>query len=257
MTDEDRRALLALAAQAVAAALQILAAYVAGTIDRKVAAGLVAGVIGRANESATILADLSMSRQLSSAAGEDVPPLGIVRPEHEGVRLERAADIVLSRVEEKAPPEPDADPEVPEPSSEVETNTRPPTRPATSAPPTRPAQRSPAPRPEPSTIRPTPSSAPAEVEETEIEEPEKIEGVGSVERLAHSEPLAAAAETVEEIVQRSPLVVAYRREVSENACQRCIDWAEGGRRIPAKRPFKRHHGCTCQQIPIIKKVEGK
>ena len=273
MTSEEYdAALAAIAATSTAAALQAMAAMVVELVGRSAAAEAIALVIAQANSLAASLADAWLAERLSGEAGRPVLPVGVVRPRHEFARLESAADTVLRRVEAAPPieapeasaPRTDRLPNTERPSAEPKATERPADRPrASAARPSAPARPTVPERTRPRTSAPDRPSAPPTPatpraqDVADLREVRAVDGAGSVERLARSEPLAAAAETVEQVVQRSPLVVAYRREVSANACERCLAWAEGGRRIPAKRPFKRHNGCTCKQVPIIKEIEGK
>lgn len=74
-----------------------------------------------------------------------------------------------------------------------------------------------------------------------------------LDRLARSEVLKSAASTYDEAIRRSSHVRAYTRGLEADACELCVWLYKDGYEYPANQPMHRHTGCTCHQVPVIRK----
>lgn len=73
-------------------------------------------------------------------------------------------------------------------------------------------------------------------------------GVGSVERLARSEPLRAGQEALSEGWKANPALDRWTRGVAGTACPACQALAGGS--LPASVPLLHPHpSCSCVQLP--------
>lgn len=113
--------------------------------------------------------------------------------------------------------------------------------------------------------RPTPATglAPADNQErlvkaanTILSAPEPAEGEPDqpsmrLERLARSEPLAAAQTATTTAMQSQPLVEGWTRQMDADPCQLCRWWWRDGRIWPKEHPFQTHKGCNCQPKVVL------
>ncbi|SLL01448.1 Uncharacterised protein [Mycobacteroides abscessus subsp. abscessus] len=72
-----------------------------------------------------------------------------------------------------------------------------------------------------------------------------------IERLAHSEPLAAAQQSTVEVMAGQPAVVGWRRQMDADPCELCQFWYSGGRIYRTTTAFQSHPGCNCQPEPVF------
>lgn len=70
-------------------------------------------------------------------------------------------------------------------------------------------------------------------------------------RLAHSEPLSAAARATDRAMSGQRLVEGWTRLLDPNPCQLCRWWWRDGQVWPKNHPMPRHKGCQCIQQPVF------
>lgn len=74
-----------------------------------------------------------------------------------------------------------------------------------------------------------------------------------IERMAHNEPLQAAAETLADGMAADERVTGWVRELESDACQLCQWWWREGRVFRPEHAMPRHTGCMCAQSPVVRK----
>lgn len=240
VVDEYQSQTEALATSTVAAVLGLYATLQAGELAPATVTPAIAAVIATANAAATTLADLSVAAQIEVAAGVPTPPTGIA-PRDDTDRLTVAVETIMSsssisatssttsvdEPDEIDEPQPDDEPD----DDEID-------------------------EPEPDEIdEPTPVDAQPDTVDEPAEKPQRDSLAVRLERLARSEPLAAAQAVSAEIVAAAPSVEGWRRVLDADPCGRCVRWAEDGRVFPADHHFKSHYGCNCQLEVVV--IEGK
>lgn len=210
--DIYRGELVGLADKTERLALAVYARWVTGT-DDDTAALAIASTINRSNAEATALADTYLALQISGAAGEAVPTVGVL-PVDDSARLLKAArttlDLTRSALSSVTPhPITNGEPEL-------------------------------QPQEQPAGRTPPPSA-------TDATDP-----TVRLTRLARSEPMATAQRATGEAMQRQPLVEGWVRELHHGACQLCVWWSREGRAWPKAHPMPRHTGCLCSQRVVLR-----
>ncbi len=81
------------------------------------------------------------------------------------------------------------------------------------------------------------------------------------QNVARSETAQAAAEALPVALAEDTRFVGWTRKVNNTACARCLAWWHSGgdpRGASPVRPWsvkmKRHHGCTCLQVPATQEI---
>lgn len=82
-----------------------------------------------------------------------------------------------------------------------------------------------------------------------------------VERLARSEPLQTAQQTVTEAMTGKRVgrggYLGWVRQTNAGACELCQHWARGGRVFPPDHGMARHPNCACVQRLVITTARPK
>lgn len=74
----------------------VWSSYVDGDLDHDETVAIIAAIVAKANERATVLADLGLAATLTLATRSPVPPLGLTRPDGDVQRLTKAATTLLA-----------------------------------------------------------------------------------------------------------------------------------------------------------------
>lgn len=76
---------------------------------------------------------------------------------------------------------------------------------------------------------------------------------GRLSRLAHAEPIDAAAKTWETFIMTDTAhgVTGWRRQLDADPCELCTAWAGSGDVFPVSTGMLRHPGCACVQVPTF------
>lgn len=100
------------------------------------------------------------------------------------------------------------------------------------------------------------STASSATEDTEGDVEQVDQAAMRIERLAHSEPLAAAQSSTIEVMAAQPVVVGWRRQMDADPCELCKWWYAGGRIYRTTTAFQSHPGCNCQPEPVTEKEKS-
>lgn len=74
---------------------------------------------------------------------------------------------------------------------------------------------------------------------------------GRLSRLAHAEPLDAAAKVWELFIRADKRVTGWRRQLDSDPCELCQWWAAESHKFSPTAHMPRHKGCACVQVPTI------
>lgn len=85
---------------------------------------------------------------------------------------------------------------------------------------------------------------------------EDEEGLGGgldarLERLGYSVTVKTVQDSYQTELQRDSEVSGWVRGLDAGACELCHYWHRSGRVWPREHPMPTHHGCRCQQVPVI------
>lgn len=72
-----------------------------------------------------------------------------------------------------------------------------------------------------------------------------------IARLAGNEPVAAATEGAQLVIEWEPAITGYTRGLEADACDLCTWWASESHKFPPTAKMPRHPSCLCHQIPAI------
>lgn len=72
-----------------------------------------------------------------------------------------------------------------------------------------------------------------------------------IARLAGNEPVAAATEGAQWVMEWEPSITGYTRGLEAEACDLCTWWAAESHKFAPTAQMPRHPNCLCHQVPTI------